>query len=200
MANLRPLRYSINITLDGCADHRAGIPTEETHRHSEAFIASADALIFGRTTYELMEFWKPYAAPGAALPEGMPEWMRSFATTIDKSKKYVVSSTLTSVDWNAEIVGPDTDLEAFVRDLKAQPATQPGKGLATGGVTLPLKLAELGLIDEYEFIVQPRLAGHGPYVFAGLSRHVELKLVDRKDFQSGAVALTYVPRESSPGR
>lgn len=186
MQSLRPLRYSINITIDGCADHMAGKPTEALHRHSEAFIAQADALIFGRKTYELMEYWKPFAQPGAAIPEWMPPWMQSFAPTIGNAKKYLVSSTIKNPEWNTELV--TGDLETFVRNLKAQP----GKGLATGGVTLPLKLAELGLIDEYEFIVQPRLAGHGPYVFAGLSKVVELKLVDKIDLGTGGVAMRYV--------
>lgn len=185
---MRPLRYSINITVDGCADHMAGMPTEALHRHSERFIAQADALLFGRKTYELMEFWKPFAQPGAPIPEWMPPWMQSFAPTIDKAKKYVVSSTLQNPGWNTEVVGGD--LARFVRELKAQP----GRGLATGGVQLPLALAELGLIDEYEFIVQPRLAGHGPYVFAGLSKVVELELVDKIELGPGGTALRYVPR------
>jgi dihydrofolate reductase len=186
---MRPLRYSINITLDGCADHTVGAPDAYTHRHAEEGVAQADALILGRTTYELMEFWRPFAQPGAKIPDGMPPWMLSFAPVIDKAKKYVVSSTLESVDWNAELIRDD--LEKTVRALKEQP----GNGLATGGLTLPLALAEMGLIDEYEFIVQPRLAGHGPYVFAGLSKVVELKLVDCLEFPSGAaVAMRYVPK------
>jgi dihydrofolate reductase len=100
-----------------------------------------------------------------------------------------VSSTLEAVDWNAELVRPE-DLEATVRQLKQQP----GKGLYVGGVTLPLALAELGLIDAYEFIVHPRIAGHGPTLFAGLSKRVDLKLVSRLEFGSGAVAMRYEPR------
>ena len=102
--------------------------------------------------------------------------------------KYVVSSTLGQVDWNAELISGN--LEAAVTALKQQP----GKGLLTGGVQLPLALAELGLIDEYEFVVQPRLAGHGPTLFAGLSKYVELKPIDRKDLASGAIVLRYEPR------
>src|SRR3546814_15371112 len=103
-------------------------------------------------------------------------------------EKHVVSSTLDRVDWNAELVRGN--LGEAVQKLKQQP----GKALFTGGVQLPLALAELGLIDEYEFVVQPRLAGHGPTPFAGLSRYVELKLVDRKELSSGAIALRYEPR------
>ena len=181
---MRPLRYSINVTLDGCCDHRAIVPDEELHRHHAENLAQADALLFGRVTYEMMEAgWRRPAPAGAR-----PDWMEPFARTIDAAKKYVVSSTLERVDWNAELVRGD--LGKAVQQLKQEP----GKGLATGGVTLPFALAELGLIDEYEFIVHPRLAGHGPTLFAGLSMHLDLKLVSRLEFRSGAVAMLYEPR------
>jgi dihydrofolate reductase len=183
---MRPLRYSINVTLDGCCDHRVGVPDEETHRHATASIEQADALLFGRVTYELME--TAFRPPGAI--EAMPEWMRPFGRAIDRAKKYVVSSTLDRVDWNAELVRGD--LWNAVRALKREP----GDGLFVGGVKLPLALAELGLIDEYEFVVQPRLVGHGPTLFAGLSKRVELRLVSRLEFESGAVALRYEPAAS----
>ena len=186
--SMRPLRYSINITLDGCCDHREGIADEELHRHHANNLAQADALIFGRVTYEMMEAaWRPSAQTGAR-PDWMEPWMEPFAQTIDAAKKYVVSSTLERVDWNAELVRGD--LGEAVQQLKREP----GKGLVTGGVTLPLALAALGLIDEYEFVVQPRVAGHGPYLLAGLPAYVDLKLVSRHAFDSGAVALRYVPR------
>jgi dihydrofolate reductase len=181
---MRPLRYSINVTLDGCCDHRAILPDEEMHRHHAENLARADALLFGRVTYEMMEAgWRQPVPTGAR-----PEWMEPFARTIDVAKKYVVSSTLDRVDWNAELLRGDLG-EAVVQ-LKRQP----GKGLLTGGVRLPLALAELGLIDEYEFVVHPRLAGHGPTLFAGLSRLIDLKLVSRQEFGSGAVAMRYEPR------
>ncbi len=186
---MRPLRYSINITLDGCCDHRVGIPDEALHRHATETLARADALLFGRVLYEMMEAaFRPPAETGV-MPEGMPEWMEPFVHTIHAAKKYVVSSTLDRVDWNAELVRPDHLVET-VQHLKQVP----GKGLYVGGVTLPLALAELGLIDEYEFVVHPRLAGHGPTVFAGLSKYVDLTLVGRQEFASGAVALRYEPR------
>ncbi len=181
---MRPLRYSINVTLDGCCDHRAGIADEDLHRHASENIARADALLFGRVTYEMME-----AAWRSPRPGAMPDWTEPFARTIDAAKKYVVSSTLDRVDWNAELVRGD--LGTAVRELKQQP----GEGLFTGGVTLPLALAELGLIDEYEFVVHPRLVGHGPTLFAGLSKSIDLKLVSRLEFGSGAVAMRYEPRK-----
>src|SRR5574341_320321 len=145
---MRPLRYSINVTLDGCFDHRAIPADEDLHRH-------------------------------AAEP---------LARTIDAAKKYVVSSTLERVDWNAELVRGDPG--KTVEQLKRES----GKGLYVAGVKLALALTELGLIDEYEFVVHPRLAGHGPTLFAGLSKHVDLKLVGRLELGSGAVAMRYEPR------
>jgi dihydrofolate reductase len=186
---MRPLRYAINITVDGCCDHRAGLPDEALHRYWAETLAQADALLFGRVTYEMMEAaWRPVARTGE-WPAWMAEWMEPFARTIDAAKKYVVSSTLERVDWNAELVRGD-ELEQTVQQLKREP----GQGLFVGGVTLPLALAELGLIDEYEFVVQPRLAGHGPTVLAGLSRPLDLQLVSRLELGSGAVAMRYAPR------
>lgn len=185
---MRPLRYSINVTLDGCCDHREGIVDEDLHRNAAENIAGADALLFGRVTYEMMESaWREPGRTGAK-PDWMAEWMMPFARTIDAAKKYVVSSSLELVDWNAELVRGD--LAKAVQQLKQQP----GKGLFTGGVKLPQALAELGLIDEYEIVVHPRLAGHGPTLFAGLSKRVDLKLVSRLEFGSGAVAMRYEPR------
>jgi len=185
---MRPLRYSINVTLDGCCDHRAMLADEDLHRHAVENLDQADALLFGRVTYEMMEAgWRPVAQTGVR-PAWMPDWMEPFARTIDAAKKYVVSSTLNRVDWNAELVRGD--LGKAVQQLKRAS----GKGLFVGGVKLALALTELGLIDEYEFVVQPSLAGHGPTLFAGLSKRVDLKLVIRLEFGSGAVAMRYEPR------
>jgi dihydrofolate reductase len=169
--------------LDGCCDHREAFADEDLHRHAVENIAQADALLFGRVTYEMMEAaWRLPARTGA-----WPEWMEPFARTIDAAKKYVVSSTLDRVDWNAELVRGD--LGEAVRQLKRES----GKGLFVGGVRLPLALAELGLIDEYELVVHPRLAGHGPTLFAGLAKRIDLKLVSRLELGSGAVAMRYEP-------
>jgi len=181
---MRRLRYSINITLDGCCDHRAIPADEDLHRHAVENLEQADALLFGRVTYEMMEAaWRLSTRTIA-----MPDWTEPFARTIDAKKKYVVSSTLDRVDWNAELVRGD--LGKAVQELKRES----GKGLFVGGVKLPQALAELGLIDEYEFVVHPRLAGYGPTLFAGLSKRIDLKLVSRLEFGSGAVALRYEPR------
>ena len=181
---MRPLRYSINVTLDGCVDHRAVVADEELHRHAAETLARADALLFGRVIYQMMEAaFRSSAHTGAG-----PASLDPFARTIDAAKKYVVSSTLSRVDWNAELLRGD--LGEAVQELKRKP----GKGLFTGGVTLPQALAELGLIDEYEFVVHPRLAGHGPTLFAGLPNRIDLQLVSRLEFSSGVVAMRYKPR------
>ena len=185
---MRPLRYSINVTLDGCCDHREMVADEELHRHASENIAQADALLFGRVTYEMMEAAWRSRGPAGTRPDWMEPWMEPFARTIDAAKKHVVSSTLDRVDWNAELLRGD--LETAIRQLKEES----GKGLFVGGVKLPQALAELGLIDEYEFVVHPRVAGHGPTLFAGLSKGVDLKLVSRLEYGSGAVAMRYEPR------
>ena len=182
---MRPLRFSINVSLDGCVDHRFGIPDAELHHHAAENIAQADALIFGRVIYELMESaWRSPAARAA-----MPEWTQPFAETIDAAKKYVVSSTLPQVDWNAELLRGD--LATAVTQLKQAP----GNGLFVGGVTLARALTELGLIDEYEFVVHPVIVGHGPTLFAGLTSQVDLEFVSRVEFRSGVVATRYRRRK-----
>jgi dihydrofolate reductase len=181
---VRPLRYSINTTLDGCGDHHMVAADEDLHRHHATNLARADALILGRVTYGMMEeAWR--RNPDGSWPAWMDDWMVPFAATIDAAKKYVVSSTLPSVDWNSELVRGD--LATAIRALK----DEPGGELFVGGVTLPLALAELGLIDEYEFVVHPVVAGRGPTILAGLKEQIELDLIDRRELPSGAVVLRY---------
>ncbi|MCB2413249.1 dihydrofolate reductase family protein, partial [Demequina sp. TTPB684] len=147
---MRPLRYSINVSLDGCVDHMAGNPDEATHHHAAQNIAGADAIILGRTTFELMEFWR--------TATDLPPWMLPFQETMNAAKKYLVSSTREPDGWNTEVLSGDP-VEA-IRRLKEQP----GGPLALGGVTLPRALADAGLIDEYEFVVFPTVVGHGPWL------------------------------------
>ena len=189
---MRPLRYSINVTLDGCCHHEAGLPPdEESMRYWTAEMERADALLFGRVTYQMMESaWRKPST--GTWPDRMGEWQIPFAETIDRAKKYVVSSTLAKVDWNAELVRGD--LGSAVRQLKQESG---GNGLWVGGVTLPTALADLGLIDEYEFLVQPVLAGHGPTLLAGVRDRIQLQLVDRAEFRSGVVAQRYLPTRVS---
>lgn len=164
------------------------IADEELHRHAIENITQADALLFGRVTYQMME--AAFRWPNGARPDSMPDWTEPFAQAIDAARKYVVSSTLEQVDWNAELVRGD--LKAAVEDLKQES----GNGLFVGGTKLALALTELGLIDEYEFVVHPRLVGHGPRLFAGLSKIIDLKLVSRLELGSGAVAVRYELRRT----
>lgn len=184
---MRPLRYSINVTLDGCCHHEAGLPPDdESMRYWTAEIERADALLFGRTTYEMMQAAWRRPASGE-----WPDWMGArdipFAEAMDRAKKYVVSSTLAAVDWNGELVRGNVGLA--VERLKEER----GEGLFVGGVTLPTALADLGLIDEYVFVVHPILAGHGPTVLSGLHDRIRLDLVERRAFPSGVVAHRYRP-------
>ena len=184
---MQQLRYAINATLDGCCDHQAGQTDAELHSYWAEQLMQADALILGRVTYKMMEAaWRP--SENGVRPDWMEDWMEPFARSIDKAKKYVASSTLDRVDWNAELL--HGDLGTAVSQLKRQP----GQGLFLAGVKIALPLAEMDLIDQYEFVLHPRLAGHGPSLFAGLSKYVDLKLIDRREFSSGAVALRYEPR------
>ncbi len=184
---MRTLRYSINVTLDGCCDHAAGVaPDEELMQYWTEQMGRAGALLYGRTTYEMMESaWRKPTS--GCWPDWMDEWEVPFAEAIDRARKYVVSSTLETVDWNSELLRGD--VESAVRLLKEQP----GGDLLVGGVALPLTLADHGLIDEYEFVVHPILAGHGPSLLAGLGEHIRLQAVDRREFQSGAIATRYRP-------
>ncbi len=176
---MRPLRYSINVSLNGCVDHLAGTPDEESHNHAARTVARADAIILGRTTYELMEFWR--------TAKDRPPWMRSFEESMNAAKKYLVSSTRQPNGWNTETLTGDP-VEA-VRNLKQQP----GDGLYVAGVTLPRALAAAGLIDEYEFVVYPTLVGHGPRLFEGLAEPLALRHLGTTEFTSGVRAERYVP-------
>ena len=173
---MRVLRWSINVTLDGCVDHRAVVPDDELHQRAADSMERADALLFGRVTYQMME--EAFRDPGDD---------DVFALMIDAKPKHVVSRTLTDVDWNAELVRGD--LAEAVRALKEQP----GGSIQVGGVQLPLALAGLGLIDEYELVVHPRVHGQGPRLLDGLTTPLDLREVDRVEYASGAVARTYVP-------
>lgn len=185
------LRYSINVTLDGCCHHDAGItPDDESMRYWTARIEEADALLYGRVTFEMMESaWR--RPPTGTWPDWMGPAEVPFAEAIDRAKKHVVSSTLGAVDWNAELVRGD------LREQVLRLTRHAGESLLVGGVTLPRALADLGLIDEYEFLVHPVVAGHGPTLLAGLRDRIRLELVDRHELRSGAVALRYRPAQSA---
>ncbi len=186
---MRPLLYTINVTLDGCVDHMAATADRELHESATATLAGADALIFGRITYEMMQSAWRKPAETDERPEWAEDWTRPVARTVHQAKKYVVSDSLSAVDWNAELIRGE-HLESEIRRLK----NEPGKRLYVGGVKLPTRLAELGLIDEYEFTVHPTVAGRGPRLLDGIPKPLDLKLTDRREFRSGAVVLHYMPR------
>lgn len=180
---MRTLTYSINVTLDGCIDHREGRPDAEVHQLATEALAQADGLLLGRVTYELMEqSWRPPAS------DAFPEWMQPFARTIHEIPKYVASTTLEGVDWNAELLGGD------VREAVLELKSHPGGPLRLGGSTFATDVVGWGLVDEYEFTVYPWVAGHGPYLLAGLPHPLDLTPTARRTLASGAVATTYRPR------
>jgi dihydrofolate reductase len=184
---MRPLYYAINVTLDGCCDHRVGVPDEESTRYWADLLASCDALLFGRVTYRMMEeAWR--RPDDGRWPEWMGDGEVAFAEVVDRARKHVVSSTLDAVDWNAELLRGD--LGEAVRRLK----DEPGGPVFVGGVRLPVALAELGLIDRYEFVVLPVVAGHGPRLLDGLREQIPLELIDHRPLRSGAIVTRYRPR------
>lgn len=184
---MRPLRYAINVTLDGSVHHEAGLPPDaEFMGFWTAEMERVDAEIYGRVTYEMMQ--SAWRRPADGIwPDWMREWEVPFAEAIDRAKKYVVSRTLTAVDWNAELLHDD------LRDAVLKLKQEPGEGLSVGGVTLPLALADLGLIDEYTFVVHPVVAGRGPTLLGGLREGLRLELLERQEFRSGVAVQRYRP-------
>ena len=179
------LQYSINVTLDGCCDHQAIVPYPEMHQFWADIVANASALLYGRITYQMMEpAWRPIAESGA-VPEGTADWVIPFAQSIHKARKYVASTTLSQVDWNAQLL--QGDLAAAIQRLKRD---EDGV-ISIGGLNLARSVAALGLIDEFVFLVHPRIVGHGPTLFAGIPSPLDLTLTNQQTFASGAIALTY---------
>ena len=178
------LQYSINVTLDGCCDHQAIVPYPEMHQFWSDVVGNASVL-YGRVTYKMMEHaWRPTAESGTA-PEGTPDWVVPFALNLHKAKKFVVSNSLSEVTWNAQLLG--SDLRSEVERIKREE-----QGIISlGGLTLAREIAAMGLIDDYIFLLHPRIAGHGPTLFEGLPDPIDLKLTRHQAFDSGAIALTY---------
>ena len=181
----QPLRYAINVTLDGCCSHEEGLPPDD---ESMAFwtdeLRRSDTLLYGRVAYELMEgAWRRPEA--GEWPDWMDDSEVAFSEVMDPMRKVVASETLDGVDWNAELVRGDV-VEA-VRRLKELP----GRGISLGGVRLPAAFAAVGLIDEYTFVVHPVIAGRGPRLLDGVE--LKLELVERHEFRSGAVVQRYRP-------
>lgn len=182
---MRNLIYAINITLDGCCDHTKQVADDETHEYFTHLMRDVDLLVFGRKTYELMvPFW-----PEVAKSQSMTKASNEFARTFDSIPRIVFSRTLDSAeDRNTRIVR--TDLHDEILKLKQEE----GKNILVGGVDIPSQLMQLGLVDEYRFVVGPIVVGVGRRLLEGVSlpERLQLKLVESKIFESGCVALRYV--------
>ena len=176
------LTFALNLTLDGCRDHREGIADDELHDYFTALMDSAGAMLWGRTTYELMES----AWPAVARDEKAPRAMREWALKLEAKPKYVVSASRRDFPWS-NTFRVEGDLRAAVTELKEKTP----RGVLVGSATLGAALEGLGLIEEYRLVIHPVLAGHGPRLFEGLSPSRRLALVSTKAFGSGAVAMHY---------
>lgn len=174
------LTFGLNLTLDGCCDHREGIADDELHDHFTQLMDAAGAMLWGRITYEMMEsFW-----PAVARDEKAPRAMREWAQKLEAKPKYVVSASRRDFPWNntVRVVG---DLHGAVTKLKEENP----RGVLVGSPMLAAALERLGLIDEYRFVVHPVLAGHGPTLFEGLQCSRRLELLSTRRFASGAIAM-----------
>jgi dihydrofolate reductase len=176
------LTFSINVTLDGCVDHQEGIADDETHAHFTRLMDESGALLWGRVTYEMMESdWPAVARGEAEAPPALREW----AVKLETKPKHVVSSTRKDFPWtNSHHVAGD--LRSGVQKLKdATPA-----GVLLGSVSLAAALDRLDLIDDYKFLVQPRITGHGPTLYqGGLPSTRRLELVSAQPLRNGTVAM-----------
>jgi len=182
---MRNVIFAINTTLDGCCDHTKQIADDETHEYFTHLLRNVDLLVFGRKTYQLMvPFW-----PEVAKTQSMTKAENEFARTFDSLQKIVFSRSLGSAeDKKTRIIR--TNLHDEILKLKQEP----GKNILVGGVSIPSQLIELGLVDEYRFVVGPILAGEGRRLMEGVSlpEKLQLKLVESKHFKSGCVALRYL--------
>ena len=176
------LTFSLNVTLDGCCDHREAIADDELHDYFTGLMDAAGAMLWGRITYELMESAWPPVARDEKAPRAMREWARK----LEAKPKYVVSSSRRDFPWN-NTFRIECDLSEAVRQLKEKTPD----GVLVGSPTLSAALERLGLIDEYRIVVHPILAGHGPTLFQGLERSRHLQLVSTKRLKSGVMALHY---------
>jgi dihydrofolate reductase len=186
MSAMGLLTFGINVTLDGCCDHREGIADDELHRYFTRLMDEAGAMLWGRVTYELMES----AWPAVARDEKAPATMREWALKLEAKPKYVVSASRRDFPWS-NTVRVEGDLHEAVRQLKEKTP----RGVLVGSPALSAALERLGLIDEYRLVVHPILAGHGPLLFQGLERSRRLELVSTERFESGVMALHYRRKE-----
>jgi dihydrofolate reductase len=180
---MRKLIAAMNMTLDGFCDHTAMVADDEIHQHYSELLRSADTIIYGRITYQLMEYWKAVVEnPTGNKP------MDEFAVAIDNIQKIVYSRTLKNVDWkNTELKNEVSKEE--VLELKRQP----GKDILVGSPSLIVDLAKLDVVDEYQLSVQPTVLGSGLPLFKNVTERIDLKLLKTKTFGCGAVTHYYQP-------
>ena len=202
---MRKLIAAINMTLDGSCDHTAGIPDDEIHQHYTDLLSNADSILYGRITYQLMEYWRtllenprPTAGPTESFRRGSSgrasdeKSMNDFAIAIDKIPKIVFSRTLKNVDWESATLA-NRDIEEEVLDLK-QSRDRGSKDILVGSRSLIIQLMKLNLIDEFQLCIHPVVAGNGLPLFENINDRTIFKLVKTKTFNGGAVILYYEPR------
>lgn len=182
---MRKIIAAFNMTLDGICDHTEGIPDEEVHQHYTALLGQADAIVYGRTTYQLMEFWRTLLDNPSAESS-----MNDFAIAINQIPKIVFSRTLQQVDWPSATLSTQ-DLQMEVMALRRQP----GKDILVGSRSLIIQLINLRLIDELQLCIYPVVATKGLSLFDNIHERTLLKLVNVKFFSAGAVILYYVPKD-----
>jgi dihydrofolate reductase len=180
---MRKLIAAINMTLDGFCDHTAGIPDDEIHQHYADLLSNADTILYGRITYQLMEYWRTLLENPSDEKS-----MNDFAIAIDKIPKIVFSHTLKNVEWESAKLA-NRDIEEEVLELKQQS----GKDILVGSRSLIIQLMKLNLIDEYQLCIHPVIAGTGLPLFENIKDRTVLKLIKTKTFSGGAVTLYYEP-------
>ena len=180
---MRKLIAAINMTLDGIFDHTAGIPDDEIHQHYTDLLSSADTILYGRITYQLMEYWRTLLENPSNEKS-----MNDFAIAIDKIPKIVFSHTLKNVEWESAKLA-NRDIEEEVLDLKQQP----GKNILVGSRSLIIQLMKLNLLDELQLCIHPVIEGTGLPLFEDIKDRTVLKLIKTKSFSGGAVTLYYEP-------
>jgi len=180
---MRTLIAAINMTLDGFCDHTAGIPDDEVHQHYTDLLSNADTILYGRITYQLMEYWRTLLENPSDEKS-----MNDFAIAIDKISKIVFSHTLKNVEWKSAKLAT-RDIEEEVLELKQQS----GKDILVGSRSLIIQLMKLNLIDEYQLCIHPVIAGTGLPLFENIKDRTVLKLIKTKTFGGGAITLYYEP-------
>lgn len=176
------LTFGLNVTLDGCIDHTQGIADDELHAYWTQRMDESGAMLFGRNTYELMEAYWPAVARDETAPHSMREW----AQKLEAKAKYVVSNSRSHFPWQ-NTIKVEGDLHAAITALKAKTE----RGVTVGAPKLASTLEELGLIDEYRFVIHPLITGRGPTLFHGLSNTRQLELISTQQFKSGVQALHF---------